>query len=48
MYIPSEAIYYEIIRDEMELMPFAQTKKILLVSRTASIIFESTVDWHAG
>lgn len=39
MYIPSEAIYYEIIRDEMELMPFAQTQKILLVSPNSFYYF---------
>lgn len=39
MYIPSEAIYYEIIRDDDELMPYAQVNKILLVSPNSFYYF---------
>ncbi|EKD78467.1 MAG: hypothetical protein ACD_41C00345G0015 [uncultured bacterium] len=39
MYIPSEAIYYEIIRDDQELMPYAQDHKILLVSPNSFYYF---------
>ncbi len=39
MYIPSEAIYYEIIRDDEELMPYAQAQKILLVSPNSFYYF---------
>lgn len=39
MYIPSEAIYYEIIRDDVEMMAFAQDQKILLVSPNSFYYF---------
>lgn len=39
MYIPSEAIYYEIIRDDLELMPYAQAQKVLLVSPNSFYYF---------
>ncbi len=39
MYIPSEAIYYEIIRDDVDLMAHAQQQKVLLVSPNSFYYF---------
>ncbi len=39
MYIPSEAIYYEIIRDDVEMMAHAQAQKVLLVSPNSFYYF---------
>lgn len=39
MYIPSEAVYYEIIRDDTDLNQFAQEKKVLLVSPNSFFYF---------
>lgn len=39
MYVPSEAVYYEIIRDETDLNQFAQEKKVLLVSPNSFFYF---------
>lgn len=39
MYVPSEAVYYEIIRDDDELMAYAQNQKVLLVSPNSFYYF---------
>jgi DNA recombination protein RmuC len=39
MYIPSEAIYYEIIRDDVDMMAHAQQQKVLLVSPNSFYYF---------
>lgn len=39
MYVPSEAVYYEIIRDDTDLNQFAQSKKVLLVSPNSFFYF---------
>lgn len=39
MYIPSEAIYYEIIRDDVDMMAHAQAQKVLLVSPNSFYYF---------
>lgn len=39
MYVPSEAVYYEIIRDDTDLNTFAQEKKVLLVSPNSFFYF---------
>lgn len=39
MYIPSEAVYYEIIRDDTDLNQYAQEKKVLLVSPNSFFYF---------
>lgn len=39
MYVPSEAIYYEIIRQKEPVMDFAQEKKVLLVSPNSFFYF---------
>ena len=39
MYVPSEAIYYEIIRNDIDLQTHAQEKKVLLVSPNSFYYF---------
>lgn len=39
MYIPSESVYYEIIRDDVELSTYAQDQKVLMVSPNSFYYF---------
>lgn len=39
MYLPSEAVYYEIIRDDTDVNQYAQDKKVLLVSPNSFFYF---------
>jgi len=39
MYVPSESIYYEVIREHQELQDFARNKKVLLVSPNSFYYF---------
>jgi len=43
MYIPSESVYYEIIRGEQNLMNYAANKKVYIVSPTSFLGFLRTV-----